>query len=69
MIFLLGMVPLILGGPALAGDVPSLETAIKRWADETTVPPYKYTFVDLNDDGVDDAVVLITGVDCRIVWT
>lgn len=47
--------------PAFAGDVPALENAIKAWTRASTVPTYKIAFVDLNDDGIDDAVVLITG--------
>jgi hypothetical protein len=61
------LIPYLLGGllfvsatPALAGDVPSLEKAIKAWAEESTAPAYKHAFADLNDDGIDDAVVLIT---------
>ena len=46
--------------PALAGNVSALEKAIKAWTKESTIPTYKYAFVDLNDDGIDDAVVLIT---------
>lgn len=46
--------------PVLAGDVDILEKAIKEWAKETTAPTFKHAFADLNDDGRDDAVVLIT---------
>lgn len=46
--------------PASAGDMKALEKAIKAWAEESAVPTYKHSFADLNDDGVDDAVVLIT---------
>jgi len=60
-VLLLGMISIILTAPAFAGDVPSLEAAIKAWAEEATVPQYKYAFGDLNEDGIDDAVVLITG--------
>lgn len=58
--YLLGMFLLVLAPPALAGNVPALEKAIKEWAKESTVPTYKHAFADLNDDGLDDAVVLIT---------
>lgn len=60
MFFLLGTLLLLLTSPAFAGDVPALEKAIKAWAEESTIPTYKYAFADLNDDGIDDAVVLIT---------
>jgi hypothetical protein len=60
LLFLLGIISSISAAPAFADDVPSLETAIQAWSEETTLPHYKYAFVDLNDDGVDDAVVLLT---------
>jgi hypothetical protein len=60
---LLLTLPLASGTPALAGSLPALDSVIKAWADETKVPSYKYALVDLNDDGVDDAVVLITEQD------
>lgn len=59
-IFLLGMFLLLAATPVLAGDVSALEKAIKAWAEEPTAPIYKHAFADLNDDGIDDAVVLIT---------
>ncbi|WP_136526557.1 hypothetical protein [Geomonas ferrireducens] len=46
--------------PVLAGDIAALEKAIKNWAMEVPPPSYKHAFVDLNEDGTDDAVVLIT---------
>jgi hypothetical protein len=58
--YLLGVFILVSATPALAGNVPALEKAIKEWAKESTAPTYKHAFADLNDDGVDDAVVLIT---------
>lgn len=51
---------LLVATRALAGDVAALEKAIKAWAEESTAPTYKHAFADLNDDGIDDAVVLIT---------
>lgn len=62
-VLMLMMVLIILTTPAFAGDVPALETALKAWAEVATVPQYKYAFVDLNEDGIDDAVVLMTGND------
>ncbi|MFZ4858126.1 MAG: hypothetical protein ACOYL3_17190 [Desulfuromonadaceae bacterium] len=46
--------------PSFAGDAPALEKSIKEWAEKSTVPTYKYAFVDLNDDGIDDVLVLMT---------
>jgi hypothetical protein len=60
LLVLLWILPLASGATALAGSLPALDSAIKVWANETTVPSYKYALVDLNDDGVGDAVVLIT---------
>ncbi len=56
---ILGMLLLLSETPALAGDSSALEKAIKAWTEESAIPTYKYAFVDLNDDGIDDAVVLI----------
>jgi hypothetical protein len=58
---ILGIILLLSETSALAGDISALEKAIKAWTEESTIPAYKYAFVDLNDDGRDDAVVLITG--------
>ena len=63
LLLLLCFVSMILTTPSFAGDLPTLERAIKSWAKETTLPQFKYAFADLNDDGVDDAVVLLTGRD------
>jgi hypothetical protein len=60
LLYLLGTLLFLSATPALAGDIPALEKAIKAWTKESTIPTYKYAFVDLNDDGIDDAVVLIT---------
>jgi len=60
MLCLLGTYLFLSELPVLAGDVPALEKAIKAWAEESTAPTYKHAFADLNDDGIDDAVVLIT---------
>jgi hypothetical protein len=57
---LLGMLLLFPEARALAGNVSALEKAIKAWTKESTILTYKHAFVDLNDDGIDDAVVLIT---------
>ena len=62
-LLLLCLVSMILTTPSFAGDLPTLERAIKFWSKKTTLPQYKYAFADLNDDGIDDAVVLITGRD------
>jgi hypothetical protein len=63
------LVALVLTGPAsiavpvsVAGS-PSLESAIRAWAAETETPEHKFALVDLNDDGIEDAVVLITNAD------
>ncbi|MBU5636275.1 hypothetical protein KOM00_05965 [Geomonas sp. Red69] len=58
--YLLGALLFVSATPALAGDVPALEKAIKAWTEESTAPTFKHAFADLNDDGIDDAVVLIT---------
>jgi len=57
---LLGTLLLFYATPSLAGEVPALEKGIKGWAGESAAPTYRFAFVDLNDDGIDDAVVLIT---------
>jgi hypothetical protein len=58
--YLLGMLLFVTATRALGGDVPALEKAIKSWAEESTAPTYRHAFSDLNEDGIDDAVVLIT---------
>jgi len=58
--YLAGMLLLISSTPALAGDVPALERALSAWANTATPPSSTHAFVDLNDDGIDDAVVLIS---------
>ena len=55
----LGILVLISATPALASDVPALENAIKQWTKDPAIATYKHAFVDLNEDGIDDAVVLI----------
>ena len=60
LLYLLGTLLLLSPTLALAGNIPALEMAIKAWTKESTISTYKYAFVDLNDDGNDDAVVLIT---------
>lgn len=57
---LLGTLLLLTASPVVAGNVTALEKALKVWAEESTVPAYTHAFTDLNDDGIDDAVVLIT---------
>ncbi len=59
---ILGMLLLLSETPAIAGDVLALEKAVRAWTEESKIPTYKYAFVDLNDDGIDDAVVLITDI-------
>ena len=59
-LFFLGTLLFLSATPAFAGNIKVLEKVIKAWAEESAVPTYKHVFADLNDDGIDDAVVLIT---------
>jgi hypothetical protein len=44
---------------AVAGGVPAIDKVLA--ARFGTAPPYEYAMVDLNGDGVPDAIVLLTG--------
>jgi len=59
-LFLLGTLLFLSATPAFAGNINALEKAINAWAEESAVPTYKHAFADLNDDGIDDAVIIIT---------
>lgn len=61
LVLALGLV--LSSSPTLAADMPALDTAVKGWAKVTDVPSYEYALIDLNDDSVLDAVVLISDMD------
>jgi hypothetical protein len=48
---------------ALAGEPTGLSEAIRAYSRDATTPAFEYALVDLNDDGILDAVVLLTGHD------
>jgi hypothetical protein len=48
------------GTTAFAAEESSIRTALRAWAKQSTPPVYRYALVDLNADGIDDAVVLLT---------
>lgn len=48
------------GAPALAGDISALDAAVKAWSKDADVPSYSFALADLNGDGIDDAIALIT---------
>jgi len=47
-----------------AGGTPAIDRALREWHHERSVTAYKYSLVDLNDDGIPDAIVLMTGERC-----
>jgi putative lipoprotein len=55
---------LLPGSIALADAPASLDDVVRTWAKKSDSPPsYQYALVDLNDDGISDAIVLITNRD------
>jgi hypothetical protein len=44
---------------AQAGPPPSLSAAVREWHPKLPPQTFKYALVDLNDDGIRDAVVLV----------
>ena len=48
---------------ALADEPPGLSDAVRKFSHERTAPHFEYALVDLNDDGVPDAVVRLTARD------
>ena len=46
--------------PCSASDNPAIDGAMLAWSGATTLPTFDYALVDLNDDGVLDAIVLLT---------
>ena len=55
-----GVVLLLPKALTFAAGEAAIDAAIRAWARKSTAPAYEYVVVDLNDDGVPDAVVLIT---------
>src|SRR5882762_9724914 len=51
---------LLNGVTAFAAEESSIRKAISAWAKQPAPPAYRYALVGLNDDGIDDAVVLLT---------
>jgi hypothetical protein len=49
----------LVSGPALADEPTGLSEAIRAFSRDATT--FEYALVDLNDDGILDAVVLLTG--------
>ena len=47
--------------PALAAEPSGLSEAVRAYSRDATAPAFEYALVDLNDDGILDAVVLLTG--------
>jgi hypothetical protein len=45
---------------SVAANNAALHSAIAAWAKKAVAPAHEYALIDLNDDGVPDAVVLIT---------
>jgi putative lipoprotein len=51
----------VIGAGTQTSAPPALVELIKTWAKKSDVlPSFKYALVDLNDDGIPDAIVLIT---------
>jgi putative lipoprotein len=48
---------------ALADQPPGLSDAVRKYSHEGTAPHFEYALVDLNSDGVPDAVVRLTARD------
>jgi hypothetical protein len=48
---------------ALADEPPGLSDAVKKYSHERTTPHFEYSLVDLNGDGVPDAIVRLTAPD------
>jgi hypothetical protein len=48
---------------ALADEPPGLSDAVRKYSHERTTPHFEYALVDLNGDGVPDAIVRLTARD------
>lgn len=48
---------------AEVGSVQSLEAAIASWSHQSETPAFQYDLVDLNEDSLPDAIVLMTDPD------
>ena len=46
--------------PCKAGSNAALDAAVRSWTRDRSLPSFRYALVDLNDDGISDAVILIT---------
>jgi len=52
------------GWPALADEPPGLSDAVRAYTQTSSTPSFEYALVDLNEDGVLDAVVLLKNPYC-----
>jgi hypothetical protein len=52
------------GWPALADEPPGLSDAVRAYTQTTSTPAFDYALVDLNEDGILDAVVLLKSPYC-----
>jgi hypothetical protein len=48
------------GSPPRAGNVSVLADAVRGYSGSSSTPSFEYALVDLNNDGIADAIVLLT---------
>ena len=53
------LVSAAVGSPCEAGSNVALDAAVRGWTHDRSLPSFQYALVDLNDDGISDAVILI----------
>jgi hypothetical protein len=59
-LFALFVVTVSAGAAPSAGNVPALAEAVRGYSGSSSTPSFEYALVDLNKDGVPDAIVLLT---------
>jgi hypothetical protein len=59
-LFALFVVTLGAGSPSRGGNVSALGDAVRGYSGSSSTPSFEYALADLNNDGIPDAVVLLT---------
>jgi hypothetical protein len=59
-LFALFVVTVGAGLPPSAGNVAALADAVRGYSGSSSTPSFEYALVDLNKDGIPDAIVLLT---------
>jgi hypothetical protein len=56
----LGALMLLVAAPALCAPPPGLREVLDQWGSHKPIARFQFTLVDLNDDGIMDAIVYVT---------